>query len=110
MIQEPKEALVQNATSRKQLKDAKSTEKINRDNEINDLLSVLQTIQGRRVVWRILSKCKTFETIWHASAAIHYNAGQQDIGHWLLNEISASGPEPLMRLMKENYNKGETDV
>ena len=84
-------------------------ERSKRNVELEDLRAVLNTPQGRSVLWRILSKCKTFNTIWHASSLIHYNAGQQDIGHWLMAEISETGEESLMVLMKENY-KGELNV
>ena len=105
-----KGALVKNASSEKQVKEAASMERHTRDQDVEDLRKVLNTAEGRSVVWRILSKCKTFETIWHPSAAIHYNSGQQDIGHWLMSEVAETGPECLMILMKENYKQGELNV
>jgi len=109
-LNKQRDALVKNASSEKQVKEAKSVEKTYRDVELEDLRKVLNTKAGRNVLWRILSKCKTFETIWHPSAAIHYNSGQQDIGHWLMSEIANTGPESLMVLMKENYKEGELNV
>jgi len=105
-----KEALVKNASSEKQVSSAKVTEKHHRNQEIEDMRQILNSAAGRKVIWRILAECKTFETIWHPSAAIHYNSGQQDIGHWLMAEVAETGPESLFILMKENYKKGELNV
>lgn len=94
--------LVNNAADKKQVKSAKAKAKFAREGELNDISAILKTPEGRRVVWRILTQCKTFGSVWHGSALIHYNAGQQDIGHWLLSEITQSDEELLFKMMKEN--------
>lgn len=104
-----KDPLVKNATNEKQIRKAKKGEEHHRDQELEDLRKLINAPEGRRVLWRIMSKCKTFQTIWHNSALIHYNAGQQDIGHWLMSEITETGEESLFVMMKENY-KGELNV
>lgn len=105
-----KDALVKNAASKKQVKDADRKEKRHRDDELNDLREVLSSGPGRRVLWRILSECSTFGSIWHPSAAIHYNSGKQDLGHWLMGEVSEANAESLFLMMKENYKQGEINV
>lgn len=105
-----KKSLVSNAASEKQVKKASERENKILNNESNDLRSILSTLEGRRVLWRILSECKTFGTIWHPSAAIHYNSGKQDLGHWLMGEITEAGEDYLFNMMKENYKKGEVSV
>lgn len=101
---------VQNASSEKQVKAAGAKVERRRNKELGDLQQVLARPEGRRVIWRILEHCQTFGSIWHASAAIHYNAGKQDVGHFIMSEIAESGNENLFQLMKENYNQGELDV
>ncbi|HKE43882.1 MAG TPA: hypothetical protein VKB41_05025 [Steroidobacteraceae bacterium] len=49
--------------------------------------SVLRTAEGRHMYWDVLARCGVFRSIWQLSAAIHYNAGQQDIGHWLMGKL-----------------------
>lgn len=77
-------------------------ERFGRDQEMSDLLSVLGTRQGRRVVWRLMSKCRVFSSVWENSARIHYNSGQQDIGHFLMAEVVEANPHKLIEMMKES--------
>jgi len=95
-----------NASDRLQVEDQKKRVKERRKQELNDIITVLSTISGRRFIWRILGKCRTFESVWEASAKIHYNAGKQDLGHYIMAEISESDSNLLFKMMKEN-NKGD---
>ena len=97
--------LVKNAASRNQVKKAVRKERDERAEQIADLKSVLRTAQGRRVMWRILTECKTFNSIWEQSAKIHYNAGRQDLGHWLMAEIVDTDENRLFEMMKEHKEK-----
>jgi len=101
-------ALVKNAASPKQVNKAEKREELNRDSELNDIRAVLSTAEGQRFVWRLMEKCKTFNSIWQSSALIHYQSGQQDIGHFLMAEIVEADEELLFNLMKQNMknNKG----
>lgn len=88
-----------------QVKNAEKKILSQRDQELNDLKSVLNLPYGRRFIWRLLSTCKTFASVWHPSALIHYQAGQQDIGHFLMSEIAEADQELLFLMMKENQKK-----
>lgn len=104
------QALVKNAASQKQVKSAKKKEKSQRDRELMDLSAILSSPEGRRVMWRILSKCQTFGSVCSASGSMtYYNAGRQDLGHWLMAELNQSSEGSFLELMKENY-KGEVNV
>lgn len=94
--------LVTNAGSEKQIKNAELKEKLNVDQEALDLASMLATPAGRRFLWRLLTKTRVYESIWDNSARIHYNAGQQDLGHWLQAEIVRSSEELYFMMLKEN--------
>lgn len=93
---------VTDTTDKKQIKNAEQREKLLRDQELSDIAIVCSTLEGRRFVWRILSKCKTFESVWENSARIHFNAGQQDLGHFLMSEVIETKEEILFQMMKEN--------
>lgn len=103
-------AKVKNAASEKQVNAAGKFEKHDRDVELEDIKELMRLPAGRRFVWRVLERCNTFGSIWHASAAIHYNSGQQDIGHFIMSEIAEAGEDLLFKMMAENYNKGELNV
>ena len=99
-------SLVKNAASERQVKKAKDKELSKRDLELNDLRSVLELPEGRRVMWRLMEHCRVFGSIWESSAKIHYKSGQQDIGHFIMAEIVDANEKYLFEMMKEN-KKGE---
>ena len=69
--------------------------------ERQDLVSVMSTKIGRRVLWRVLSQCRVFESIYETNARIHYNAGQQDLGHWLMGEMMEVDPNAWLVTQSE---------
>lgn len=91
-----------NASNPEQVKAAGSRDKRLREIELNDLRHVLQSDQGRRFMWRVLSHCRVFESIWHNSALIHHNAGRQDVGHYLMAEIVEADENLFLQMMKES--------
>lgn len=97
--------LVTNAADESQVEKAKKKEQFNRDHELNDIRSVLSTEEGKRFVWRLLSKCKTFGSVWESSAKIHYNSGQQDLGHFIMAEIIEADEQLLFSMMKKNLKQ-----
>lgn len=100
-------ALVKNAASSKQVNNAQRKERFENNRMDDDLNFVLSTKQGRRFIWRLLSECKVFGSVWHPSAAIHYNSGKQDLGHWVMAESTRVSPDFFIEMMKENNNGGE---
>ena len=76
--------------------------KISRDEQLADLKFLMGTPQGERFFWKFLSKCKTFSSIYEKSALIHYNSGQQDLGHYLMGELTTADSEQFFKIMKDN--------
>lgn len=95
-----------NAGDEEQVKKAVSRDKARRDIELSDLKFLLQTPQGRRFIWRVLTHCKVFGSVWTSSAQIHYFSGQQDVGHFLMAEVCAANEDAFLQMMKES-KKGE---
>lgn len=92
---------IDNAADPKQVTEAKHKERRKREAEGEDLRKVLATLEGRKVMWRLLEHCGVFETVWHASALIHYNAGRQDVGHYVMQEIIKAEPKAFAQMMNE---------
>ena len=90
--------------------DNRKALQLQRAEEIRDLRKVLDTTFGRKVLWRLLEECKTFSTVMTGNSWTHYNAGKQDLGHFLMSEIVEADEEYLFKMMKENKVKGETNV
>ena len=92
---------VKNAADEGQVREAEKKAKLGREQELADMRKLLATDFGRRFVWRVMSRARVFESIWEQSAKIHYNAGQQDFGHFIMAEVVEAGPEHLLRMMQE---------
>lgn len=99
-----------NAADENQVKEARLTEKRIRERELGDLRYLLASAQGRRLIWRLLGHCKSFESVWEPSAKIHYNAGKQDVGHFLMAEIIAADENSFLQMMKEAKQGEMTNV
>lgn len=100
-MDDQKKPLISNAADEAQVKNAATKFKITRDSEMNDLRFLMSTQQGRRFMWRFLAHCKVFGSVWEPSAKIHYNAGKQDIGHFLQSEIVEADQDMYFKMMTE---------
>jgi hypothetical protein len=98
------ETLVRNAADEQQVEKARKKDLSKRDKEIRDLYAVLQMPEGRRFLWRVLSHCKAFESIWRQSAEIHYLAGMRDVALFIMSEINDCDQEAFFKMMKEKEN------
>lgn len=64
-----------------------------RKRELNDFKVVLKSVEGRRVIWRILEMLNGYESVTTPRAnltsgeSMAYNAGRQDFRNLLLREI-----------------------
>ncbi len=105
MEQQQPPPLVKNAASKKQVEEAGGKERRMRERELNEMRMILSTPEGRSFIWRLMGRCKTFNSVWESSAKIHYNSGQQDIGFYLLAEIDQADPEMFFKMRNENLNK-----
>jgi hypothetical protein len=105
-----KRSQVKNAADESQVRRATEKQENSRDFELADLESVMSTPAGRRFIWRVLERCKVFGTVWDGSARIHYNSGQQDIGHWVMAEVGAADEDALFLMMKEAKHRELNDV
>ena len=70
---------------------------------IYDLQTVLKTVQGRRILWRILQAARVQQ---HAfvpgdSYATAFHCGQQSIGLFLLAEIENAAPGAYQQMRGE---------
>ena len=68
-----------------------------------DLQTVLKTVQGRRILWRILQATRVHE---HAfvpgdAYATAFHCGQQSIGFFVLREIEDAAPGAYQQMRSE---------
>lgn len=101
-IAEEKKALVGNAGDEQQVASAVGKERRIRTRELNDVRAVLATEEGRRFVWRLLEQCKAFLSVKATDdSTTNYNAGKQDIGHYVITEMLEARPNALVEMMTE---------
>jgi len=93
--------LVKNATSKRQVKFAERKAKEAALQALEDLREVLATEVGRRVVYRLLKSCSVFESIAAPLELIAYNAGRQDVGHYLMALIEQADDTAIFTMMQE---------
>ncbi|HXS30594.1 MAG TPA: hypothetical protein VN755_07150 [Steroidobacteraceae bacterium] len=92
-------ATVRNAAAPRQVKRAGRLEKERREKELADVRVVCDTEEGRRFIFRLMGHCKVFESVYGVDLA--YQAGKQDVGHYLMAEVNDANDELLFRMMRE---------
>lgn len=96
-----------NLADESQVKKRNDEIKTRRAIELEELKRLLENKAFRNFAWRLMEHTKTFHSIWEQSAKIHYNAGQQDMGHFLMGEILEANEEALFQMMRENKERKE---
>lgn len=103
-------ALVRNAADPRQVKDAKKREKLRRDGELADMRAVLELPEGRRMLWRLMGHCKTFESVFDELATtMAFKAGRQDVGHFVMVEILAADQTKFALMQAESLARENSD-
>lgn len=90
-----------NAADPAQVRGAARRVRRQEERERADLVHVAGTIAGRRFLMRCLDRCHIHETVWDPSVRIHFNAGEQNIGLWLMAQIHGADAETLFTMMRE---------
>ena len=93
--------MVKNVADENQIAEAERKARDSRKVQLSDIRFILDSKQGRRFIWRLLEEAKVFGSIWEQSAKIHYNAGKQDFGHYILGELTEARPEALLQMMQD---------
>lgn len=90
--------LVKNAADESQVRQAEIKMKLLDDKNFNDLKFILDSEQGRRFMWRVLSECGVFQTSFRTSSEIYYLEGRRSIGLKLLAEIMDCDPQAYIKM------------
>lgn len=98
---------VRNAADPRQVRAAADRDKRKAQRVADAFHFVASSAQGREFLWELIGYCKTHESIWHPSAAIHYNAGVQDVGHYLEKMFNDHEPHAFISMMQEALKRRE---
>lgn len=99
--------MVKNVADPEQVNQADLKERINAKDETRDLLAVLATPQGRRVMWRVLTRCHLYHAGFCEPNAMMFREGERNVGAWLQAEIIRAGPEAYIEMMKNGDSENE---
>jgi hypothetical protein len=100
---------VKNAADESEVNKAREKEKFGRDAELADMQHVLNSIQGRRLLWRYLETCGIYKSSFTGSSETFYLEGQRNIGLKLLADITEASPESYMLMMKEQKQRDKNN-
>lgn len=79
-------------------------EKRAREQAQADLREVMGTPAGRRVVWRLLERCRLFSTSFTGNSETFFREGERSVGLWLLQELEALAPEAFATMWAEQID------
>lgn len=92
-------------TEPEQAKESGARQRFKRDQELDDIRSIIATESGRRFLARLLAHCKVSRSVWQPSAAIHRDAGIQEVGHFVLGEVVAADRRAAADFLTEAYEQ-----
>lgn len=77
--------------------------KLERKRELDDLRAVLETPAGRRLLWRVVSRCNPYSSIRHTNALVmSAMAGERDLATWLIREIIQADKAYWLKMQEES--------
>lgn len=102
-----KDALVHNAGDPEQVKKAEQKEKLQAQQDANDLLWLTSDERGINVLRRILGRCGLFELSFTGNSTTFFNEGKRDVGLWLTDEVLKVNPQAYLKAItkKEEVKK-----
>jgi len=97
---------MQNAADPKQVKRARQHDKLALERDRTDLQHVLETQQGRRFLWKLLSDCGVFRLSFQYGDAqsTAFNEGRRGVGLALMVAIQDLDPTLYHRMAKEAHD------
>lgn len=96
------DALVKNASDPEDVGRATRRVKTSAKEQRRQVRAVLSTRDGRQVLWRLLEYCRPMGSVFdlHPTSMAH-NSGKQDVGHYVVAEITKADPNAYLRMMVE---------
>jgi hypothetical protein len=98
-----------NAADKKEIKKQSHRVKEIDRQEQNDVKFLLSNIQGRRFLWKYLSKCGVYRTSFTGSSETFFKEGQRNVGLWILDDITRANPDAYLLMIKENKSGNNDD-
>jgi len=93
---------MKNAANKKEVEQANREEKFSHKQQMADIRLILETEQGRRFIWKYLSKCGVFRSSFTGNSNTFFREGERNIGLQLMEEVMAADADAYIKMAKEN--------
>lgn len=86
-------------------------DKRRKDQELSDLKKVLSIVEGRRLMWRILSEAGVFRSSFNSNALnMAFSEGNRNIGLLMLNEMLKVSPNSFTQMQREYISDQKSEI
>ena len=99
------ESLVRNAADPQQIERANKKLALSDMKRQNDMRVLLALPEFRRFVGWLFAECRISKSVWSQSAAIHRDAGRQEVAHSVALKIVEVDPPVLADLLTDSYKR-----
>lgn len=77
-----------------EVQEKRLLEAMDRAGELNQLRELLVLEPARDLLWRVLNKCRVFQSTYNKNFGdMAFAEGQRNIGLWLLSEVCEADPQ-----------------
>ena len=84
----------------------KKESKRKRDRELSDIRKIVAMPEGRRFIWRVLTRAGIYTPSFAVEQSImSFNEGKRNIGLFILEDLMRAKPEAFMQMSQENYSE-----
>jgi hypothetical protein len=94
---------MKNASNPKQIANATKNARQQRIIHLQDMKDVMASVQGKKILHWILAECRVHQSVWQPSAAIHRDAGKQEIGHLIMRDMVEADRTLAAAMVAEAY-------
>lgn len=98
-----------NAADEENVRTRKRKDESIRDRELADLKMVMDSLEGRRFVWRLLDKAGVFRTSFTGNSATFFNEGMRNMGLVVLADVHEACAEQYIQMMTEAKKDTESN-
>ncbi len=96
---------IYDASDEKHVKTKKTRAKIERENQLSAMRDIVESKGGAEFLWRLLSRCKLYETSFTGNSTTFFNEGKREVGLWVLSEIMAADPTAYTKMMETHQEE-----
>lgn len=96
-----------NTSTAEGVREQDEAEKFVRDGQVKDILFLMDSVQGRRFMWRLLSRCGVYRLSYTGNSDTYFREGERNIGLWVLAELARADQQLFLKMQLENQQEGD---